>query len=71
MQGTDNTIDANRLFSNVQGGIKVNTSGNLVLRNYLARTGATITVVAGNAVAQTLLPGNGFISTDPNANLTY
>ncbi len=71
VQGTDNTIDANRLFSNVQGGIKVNTSGNLVLRNYLARTGATITVVAGNAVAQTLLPGNGFISTDPNANLTY
>jgi parallel beta-helix repeat protein len=71
VQGTDNTIDANRLFSNVQGGIKVNTSGNLVLRNYLARTGATITAVAGNAVAQTLSPGAGFISTDPNANLSY
>ncbi len=69
--GTDNTIDGNRLFSNVQGGIKVNLSGNLVLRNYLARTGANITAVAGNAVAQTLAPGAGFVSTDPNANFTY
>jgi len=69
--GTDNTIDGNRLFSNTQGGIKVNTAGNLVVRNYLARTGATITAVAGNAVAQVISPGAGFISTDPNANLTY
>lgn len=71
VQGTDNTIDGNRLYSNTQGGIKLNTSGNLVLRNYLARTGATITAVGGNAVAQILTPGAGFISTDPNANLTY
>jgi parallel beta-helix repeat protein len=71
VQGTDNTIDGNRLYSNTQGGIKLNTSGNLVLRNYLARTGATITAVGGNAVAQILTPGAGFVSTDPNANLTY
>ena len=66
VQGTDNTIEGNRLLSNTQGGIKVNTAGNLVLRNYLARAGATIT-----AVAQILSPGAGFVSTDPNANLTY
>jgi parallel beta-helix repeat protein len=71
VQGTDNTIDGNRLFSNTQGGIKVNLGGNLVLRNYLARAGATITAVAGNSVAQIITPGAGFISTDPNANFTY
>lgn len=68
----DNRIEGNHLISNAQDGIRLNASGNLVIRNTLARTGTTINAVAGNRIAQTItLTTTGFVSTDPNANYIY
>ncbi len=68
----DNRIDGNYLLSNAQDGIRLNASGNLVVRNTLARTGTSINAVAGNRIAQTItLTTTGFVSTDPNANYIY
>ncbi|MFM9957445.1 MAG: right-handed parallel beta-helix repeat-containing protein [Phycisphaerales bacterium] len=70
--GDDNRIEGNTLVSNAQNGIRLDAAGNLVIRNTLSRTGATITAVAGNRLAQIISnPASGFISTDPNANFTY
>jgi hypothetical protein len=69
--GPSNRIEANILHQNGTGVI-ADVGGNMIIRNSFSFNSIRINAVQGNNVAQmVVVPGNNFVSTDPQANLAY
>ena len=69
--GPSNRIEANVLHQNGTG-VMADAGGNMIIRNSFSFNNFRVTAVAGNNVAQMIVvPGNNFVSTDPQANLAY
>ena len=67
-----NVIDGNTVASNSGPGINLTTAGNLSVRNIAhGNSSANFSAVAGNTNAQVITGGQNFVTTDPNANISY
>jgi hypothetical protein len=69
--GGSNRIEANVLHQNGTGVI-ADVGGNMIIRNSFSFNSIRVNAAQGNNVAQIIVvPGNNFVSTDPQANLAY
>jgi hypothetical protein len=70
--GQHNRIDNNNVTFNPGGGIKVDATFNLVVRNCVSGNSVNnYIIVAGNNDAERIGGGSGFVGTDPWANFSF
>ena len=70
VSGRGSRIDSNNVTQNDRG-IEVNLGDNIIIRNTADDNGTNYVISAGNAHAQVLSPGIGFVNTDPTANFAF
>lgn len=66
----ENRIEANNLIENTWG-LRIESPGNLIIRNSASRNTTNYSIVPGNRNAQIIAPGEDFVSTDPCANFVF